>query len=201
MDMEEHWLHSLRSWAIAHDSIRELWLFGSRAQGCSRPDSDVDLALALVPPRGKNDDPALGNFIALADECWKPQLEQIVGRHVSLEAMMARAPGPDWDSMVRSFGVRLWSRIDPSFNPMPRLILKRASASRPSGQWSEDDYDVLEDGIVVGRIFLVPSGGPEDRPWMWASGHSADSIERAAHGHEPTREAAMAAFAKSWRRE
>jgi hypothetical protein len=33
---------------------------------------------------------------------------------------------------------------------------------------------------------------------MWASGHSADSVKRAAHGYEPTREAAMAAFAKSW---
>jgi len=35
---------------------------------------------------------------------------------------------------------------------------------------------------------------------MRASGHSADSVSRAAHGYEPTREAAMAAFAKSWRR-
>jgi hypothetical protein len=35
---------------------------------------------------------------------------------------------------------------------------------------------------------------------MWASGHSADSVKRAAHGYEPTREA-VAAFAKSWRRE
>jgi hypothetical protein len=35
---------------------------------------------------------------------------------------------------------------------------------------------------------------------MWASGHSADSIKRATHGYEPTREQAMAAFAKSWRR-
>jgi hypothetical protein len=25
------------------------------------------------------------------------------------------------------------------------LILKRASASRPSGEWNEDDYDVLAD--------------------------------------------------------
>jgi hypothetical protein len=32
------------------------------------------------------------------------------------------------------------------------LMLKRASASRPSGEWSDDDYDVLADGIVVGRI-------------------------------------------------
>jgi len=35
---------------------------------------------------------------------------------------------------------------------------------------------------------------------MWASGHNGD-IRRAAFGYEPTREAAMAAFAKSWRRE
>ena len=31
---------------------------------------------------------------------------------------------------------------------------------------------------------------------MWASGHNGD-IRRAAHGYEPTREAAMAAFKKS----
>jgi hypothetical protein len=34
-----------------------------------------------------------------------------------------------------------------------QLILKRASASRPSGQWDDDNYDVLADGAVVGRIF------------------------------------------------
>ena len=33
------------------------------------------------------------------------------------------------------------------------LILKRASVSRPSGQWDDEDYDVLADGEVVGRIF------------------------------------------------
>jgi len=35
-------------------------------------------------------------------------------------------------------------------------------------------------------------------PWMWASGHSAATVKRAAHGYEATREEAMAAFAKSW---
>ncbi len=74
------------------------------------------------------------------------------------------------------------------------LILKRASASRPSGEWREDDYDVLADGVIVSRIFLSP-GAPQDRQWMWASGHNGD-IRRAAHGYEPTREAAMAASAK-----
>jgi hypothetical protein len=54
-------------------------------------------------------------------------------------------------------------------------------------------------GIVVGRIFEVPVA-PEGRPWMWASGHSAATIKRAAHGYEVPREAAMAAFAKSSRK-
>jgi hypothetical protein len=62
----------------------------------------------------------------------------------------------------------------------------------------DDDYDVLENGGVVGRIFTV-TVAPPDRPWSWASGHNGD-IKRAAHGYELTREAAMAAFAKSWRR-
>jgi hypothetical protein len=35
---------------------------------------------------------------------------------------------------------------------------------------------------------------------MWASRHNGE-IRSAAHDYEPTREAAMAAFAKSWRRE
>src|SRR5262245_2990015 len=51
---------------------------------------------------------------------------------------------------------------------------------------------------LAGRVFLMPVG-PQGRPWMWASGHNGD-IKRAAYGYEATRAAAMAAFAKSWRR-
>jgi hypothetical protein len=39
------------------------------------------------------------------------------------------------------------------------LILKRARAFRPSGQWSDEDYDVLADGKVVGRIYDNGSAG------------------------------------------
>jgi len=31
---------------------------------------------------------------------------------------------------------------------MTTLILKHASASRSSGEWNEDDFDVLADGVV-----------------------------------------------------
>ncbi len=83
---------------------------------------------------------------------------------------------------------------------MTTLILKRASASRPSGEWDDDDYDVLAGGVVVGRI-MQTAAAPVGQPWMWtlAFGHHEDRTP--THGYAETREAAMEAFAKSWRRE
>ena len=79
------------------------------------------------------------------------------------------------------------------------LILKRASASRPSGEWNDDDYDVLCDGVVVGRIMQV-AAVPVGMSWMWSLAFGYE--DRApTHGYAATREAAMAAFAKSWRHE
>jgi hypothetical protein len=80
------------------------------------------------------------------------------------------------------------------------LIPKRASTSRPSGEWDDDDFDVLADGVVVGRI-MKAAAVPVGMSWMWtlAFGHHEDRSP--THGYAATREAAMAAFAKSWRRE
>jgi hypothetical protein len=80
------------------------------------------------------------------------------------------------------------------------IILKHAWASRPSGEWRDDDYDMLGDGGVVGRI-MKAAAVPVGMSWMWtlAFGHHEDRTP--THGYEPTREEAMAAFAKSWRRE
>jgi hypothetical protein len=47
-----------------------------------------------------------------------------------------------------------------------QLILKRASLSRSSGEWNDDDYDVLCAGEVVGRIYKRTAAGPE-RNWFW----------------------------------
>jgi hypothetical protein len=79
------------------------------------------------------------------------------------------------------------------------IILKHAWASRPSGEWRGDDYDVLGDGGVVGRI-MKAAAVPVGMSWMWtlAFGHHEDRTP--THGYAATREAAMAAFAKSWRR-
>jgi hypothetical protein len=49
---------------------------------------------------------------------------------------------------------------------MSALVLKRARIG-----WNQDDFDVLEDSRIVGRIFKVPIT-PADRPWIWTSGHN-----------------------------
>jgi len=79
------------------------------------------------------------------------------------------------------------------------LVLKRASASRLSGEWNDDDYDVLAEGVIVGRI-MKAAASPVETPWLWtlAFGHHEDRTP--THGYAATRDAAMASFAKSWRR-
>jgi hypothetical protein len=79
---------------------------------------------------------------------------------------------------------------------MTRLTFKPASASRSSSQWQDEDYDVLADGVVVDRIMKAAAVqvGARRGCGRWPSGTPT-------HGSHSTHEAAMAAFAKSWRRE
>ena len=105
MDMRDEWLRDLRSWASKNESVRELWLYGSRARGNSREESDIDLAIALMPPIG-NHDWAFGNYSALGD-AWQRKLETMVGRHVSLELIV---PGTEPDVRVRRCGRLVWAR-------------------------------------------------------------------------------------------
>jgi hypothetical protein len=72
------------------------------------------------------------------------------------------------------------------------LTLKRV----PVGA-NVEDYDVLCGGEVVGRIVLSQAA-TEGRKWMWASNDHEGCAP--AYGYEATREAAISAFAKSWRR-
>ena len=81
-----------------------------------------------------------------------------------------------------------------------RLILKRASASRPFGEWDADDFDVAADGAVVGRIFKA-NAAPVGSPWMWTLIFPHHEDRTPTHGYAESRETAMAAFARSWRRE
>jgi hypothetical protein len=48
---------------------------------------------------------------------------------------------------------------------------------------------------------MEAAAAPVGLPWMWTLIFDYHEDRSPTHGHEATREAAMAAFAKSWRRE
>jgi hypothetical protein len=56
------------------------------------------------------------------------------------------------------------------------------------------------DGVVVGRLFKV-NAAPVGMPWMWTLAFEHCGDRTPTHGYAATREAAVVAFAKSWRRE
>jgi hypothetical protein len=80
--------------------------------------------------------------------------------------------------------------------PAAMLIPKRASKSRPTGQWSDDDYDVFHSDRHVGRILLYPQA-PQGQPWLWTI---TAQVPQYLHdrGYAASREQAMADFKVRW---
>ena len=67
---------------------------------------------------------------------------------------------------------------------MAVLLLTRASASRSSGEWNDDDYDVLADGAAVGRI-VKAAAAPVGTPWMRTLAFGRHEDRTPMHGYEP----------------
>jgi hypothetical protein len=80
------------------------------------------------------------------------------------------------------------------------LTLKRASASRPDGQWTnEHDFDVLADGKVVGRLYEDPHlSTPPDMRWFWSVTVIVPATPGVTNGTAATREEGMARFRAAW---
>ena len=76
---------------------------------------------------------------------------------------------------------------------MADLLLRRAPAA------PGEVYDVLRGRRIVGRIML--SNGSAASQWLWTISYRYQDDRTPTHGYEPTRDAAMKAFAKSWHRE
>jgi predicted nucleotidyltransferase len=64
----------LMQWAAAKPTIKALYVFGSYAQGATKPDSDLDLAFEFNAAV----DDALSELICNA-QAWKAELTQLTG--------------------------------------------------------------------------------------------------------------------------
>ena len=53
MRLPSEWQNAIAQWAELNGNIKEVWLFGSRADDKAIPvKDDVDLAIVLMPPAG-----------------------------------------------------------------------------------------------------------------------------------------------------
>jgi hypothetical protein len=112
---------------------------------------------------------------------------------------------PPWRNALAAMVNRLTARIQirhfvmaiTCSTPTP-LILKRAKFSRSSGQWQDEDYEVLADGKVVGRIYEQGGiGEPPELRWFWSI-TAIVPASPATHGTAATLDEAEAKFRDTW---
>jgi predicted nucleotidyltransferase len=82
IDLTDSQKHAIQKWAAATPQVTEVRLFGSRAKGCARPDSDVDLAITVGG--GSKGATAAGNYVALANR-WEEHLRQATGLTIRIK--------------------------------------------------------------------------------------------------------------------
>ncbi|WIV99657.1 nucleotidyltransferase family protein [Kinneretia aquatilis] len=76
----------IAAWAAEKPLVKRVWIFGSRARGDHRPDSDLDVAVELDMSaiQGADDSGGSATWIFEAGS-WGPELEAVLGLPVDLE--------------------------------------------------------------------------------------------------------------------
>jgi predicted nucleotidyltransferase len=69
VNLTDDQVDKIREWAAQTRYVKEVRLFGSRAKGSARPDSDIDLAITVG---GSDDGVVRGNYFAVGPE-WQRQ--------------------------------------------------------------------------------------------------------------------------------
>lgn len=69
----------------------------------------------------------------------------------------------------------------------------------PAG--GSNEYEIIADGRVIGRITLISAASKASMPWVWSIDLAFHDDRDPVLGFEATRGAAMQAFARSWHRE
>lgn len=76
----------LASWARGKPLVKRLYIFGSRARGDHRTDSDIDIAVELDPAvfQGSDESGGLATWM-FETKAWKAEIEKLLPFPVQLE--------------------------------------------------------------------------------------------------------------------
>ena len=76
------------------------------------------------------------------------------------------------------------------------LVLRRTMNTSTSGEWSDQEFDVFDDDLFIGRI-LRSQITFSDRPWLWIiNGRSPNDVEK--QGYAKTLEGARSDLTARW---
>ena len=106
MDVPQKDLEEIIAWLDTHDVFERAWIFGSRAMGDSRPDSDLDLAIQHGAMRG--DSNAFTTSIAEAKN-WRAELQPRISLELDLQSYI---PGDTEvvEQGLKRCSVLIWER-------------------------------------------------------------------------------------------
>jgi predicted nucleotidyltransferase len=90
----------IHEWAQATAEVQAVYLFGSRAKGTARPDSDLDLAISASE----------ANYLCCAND-WEKQLTEAIGLRVVINQYNANTPkGEKIRRYCTDSGIQIFSR-------------------------------------------------------------------------------------------
>jgi uncharacterized protein len=98
---------ALHGWAASKPFLRRLWIFGSRARGTARSDSDLDVAIEIDPVG--NDENAYTSFVGDAGS-WRNELQPLLTYELHLK-WYDKSNRPVWNG-VNSDGIQVYERVD-----------------------------------------------------------------------------------------
>ncbi len=94
------------SWAESHLEVKRVFLFGSRARGDSKSDSDVDLAVEVVGIEGENAD----TRYFFNKDAWKDELESALERPINIVRRIAHGK-PEIQESIEREGVLIYESL------------------------------------------------------------------------------------------